>query len=253
MKLQQFLNFTWLLCIILGLGLTGCATRPPIDPPVPQPPVVPNPPPPTVVLPAPETYVVKRGDWLSTICQTYGLNIQDVANWNNIPPPYDRIQPGQVLRLRPGMASRPMERRRPEVEDSQVDEGPLPPDYQANDWMWPTDGQVVQTFVKGNHTRSGIRIAGTLNQNVVAAASGKVIYSGTGLPGYGKLIIIKHKKNYLSAYGFNNKLLVREGKWVNQGQTISKMGHSADRKPMLHFEIRRIGKVLNPLRLLPRR
>jgi lipoprotein NlpD len=118
-------------------------------------------------------------------------------------------------------------------------------------WIWPTHGEVVQTFVGGDRTRQGIRIAGTLGQDVVAAAPGRVVYSGSGLPGYGKLIIIKHNKNYLSAYGFNRKLLVQEGSTVTGGERVAEMGSSADGKPMLHFEIRRGDAVLDPLQLLP--
>jgi lipoprotein NlpD len=121
----------------------------------------------------------------------------------------------------------------------------------TNHWIWPTRGSVVQTFVSGDRTRQGIRIAGHLGQDVVAAESGRVVYSGSGLPGYGQLIIIKHTKNYLSAYGFNRKLLVREGSRVTRGERVSEMGNSADGKPMLHFEIRHGDRVLDPMQLLP--
>lgn len=119
-------------------------------------------------------------------------------------------------------------------------------------WQWPARGKLVQTFRKGDRTRQGIRIAGRPGQAIVAAEGGQVVYSGSGLPGYGKLIIIKHNKNYLSAYGFNRKLLVRDGDKVARGERVAEMGRSADGKPLLHFEIRRSDRVLNPLRLLPR-
>jgi lipoprotein NlpD len=111
---------------------------------------------------------------------------------------------------------------------------------------------VVQTFVAGDRTRQGVRIAGRLGQEVVAAEGGKVVYSGSGLPGYGQLIIIKHNKNYLSAYGFNRKILVRDGDQVARGDRVGEMGQAADGKPLLHFEIRRSDTALDPLRLLPR-
>jgi lipoprotein NlpD len=111
---------------------------------------------------------------------------------------------------------------------------------------------VVQTFLPGDRTRQGIRIAGRYGQEVVAAESGKVVYSGSGLPGYGQLIIIKHNKNYLSAYGFNRKILVRDGDQVARGERVGEMGRSADGKPLLHFEIRRSDAALDPLPLLPR-
>jgi lipoprotein NlpD len=119
-------------------------------------------------------------------------------------------------------------------------------------WIWPTRGSVVQEFRKGDRTRQGIRIAGNVGQSVLAAESGRVVYTGSGLPGYGKLIIIKHNKNYLSAYGFNRKLLVKDGKTVNRGERVAEMGRSADGKALLHFEIRRRDTPLNPLKLLPR-
>ena len=119
-------------------------------------------------------------------------------------------------------------------------------------WKWPTNGQVVQRFSAQDRTRQGIKIAGLSGQNIQAAESGKVLYSGSGLIGYGKLIIIEHKNNYLSAYGHNRKILVREGDNVTRGQSIGEMGTPADAGPRLHFEIRRKGTPINPLQLLPR-
>jgi len=110
---------------------------------------------------------------------------------------------------------------------------------------------VVQTFASGDRTRQGIRISGNLGQDVVAAESGRVVYSGGELPGYGLLVIIKHDNTYLSAYGFNRKLLVHEGDMVSRGARVAEMGSSADGKPMLHFEIRHGDAVLDPMRLLP--
>ena len=119
-------------------------------------------------------------------------------------------------------------------------------------WLWPSQGKVVQRFKQGDRTRQGIRIAGKSGQPIIAAESGKVVYTGSGLPGYGKLIIVKHNKNYLSAYGFNRKLLVKDGDQVVRGARIAEMGQSADGKPLLHFEIRRRDKPLDPMKLLPR-
>jgi len=119
-------------------------------------------------------------------------------------------------------------------------------------WAWPTKGKVVQTFVAGDRTRQGIRIAGKAGQPILAAEAGKVVYTGSGLPGYGKLIIVKHNKNYLSAYGFNRKLLVKDGDQVAKGERVAEMGQSTDGKTLLHFEIRRRDKPLDPLKRLPR-
>ncbi len=102
-------------------------------------------------------------------------------------------------------------------------------------------------------TQSGVQIGGRLGQPVRAAASGDVVYAGGGLPGYGQLLIIKHDDTWLSAYGHNEELLVREGQGVRQGQEIARMGRGPGGQPMLHFEIRRNGAPLDPLRLLPQR
>ncbi len=131
--------------------------------------------------------------------------------------------------------------------------GPLQKFNGALKWSWPTRGKVVKHFRKGDKTRQGIRIAGNYGQAVLAAESGKVVYSGSGLPGYGKLIILKHHKNYLSAYGFNKKILAQDGDHVTRGERIAEMGKSPDGTPLLHFEIRRSDSVVDPSRLLPRR
>ncbi len=101
--------------------------------------------------------------------------------------------------------------------------------------------------------RKGIKISGRSGSKISAAESGKVVYSGSGLIGYGRLIIIKHNDKYLSAYGHNRKILVKEGDRVSKGQTIAEMGKANSGDPLLHFEIRRDGKPVDPLRLLPRR
>lgn len=120
-------------------------------------------------------------------------------------------------------------------------------------WTWPTRGKVVRTFRQDDQTRRGIRISGRAGQPVVAAEGGRVVYSGSGLVGYGQLIIIKHDNNYLSAYGLNDRLLAREGEAVGKGDKVAEMGRSVDGKPLLHFEIRHRGGAVDPLRLLPRR
>ncbi|GMV31358.1 MAG: hypothetical protein AMXMBFR59_34830 [Rhodanobacteraceae bacterium] len=118
-------------------------------------------------------------------------------------------------------------------------------------WRWPASGKIVGTFVAGDQTRQGVDIAGTAGANVVAAADGTVVYSGNGLLGYGELVIVKHSSTFLSAYGHNRKRLVKEGDTVRGGQVIAEMGGS--NREMLHFEIRRNGKPVNPLEYLPAR
>jgi len=119
-------------------------------------------------------------------------------------------------------------------------------------WKWPARGRVVSRFNSADPLGKGIKIAGTRGDAIRAAEGGRVVYSGSGLIGYGRLIIVKHNDNYLSAYGHNRKILVKEGDQVTKGQKIAEMGNANDGNPLLHFEIRRDGKPVDPLRLLPR-
>jgi len=128
-----------------------------------------------------------------------------------------------------------------------------PPSTGAPVWRWPTSGDVVSRFVAGDPTRQGINIAGSSGQVVHAAANGVVVYSGAGLIGYGELVIVKHNDEFLSAYGHNRKRLVAEGEQVQAGQPIAEMGRSGAARDMLHFEIRRKGKPVDPLAHLPSR
>jgi lipoprotein NlpD len=120
-------------------------------------------------------------------------------------------------------------------------------------WRWPASGQIVSRYLAGDPTRQGINIAGSSGQPIYAAAGGDVVYSGAGLIGYGELVIIKHSDEFLSAYGHNRKRLVSEGQRVTAGQQIAEMGRSGAARDMLHFEIRRNGKPVDPLPMLPRR
>ena len=115
-------------------------------------------------------------------------------------------------------------------------------------WIWPTEGRVSSHF---SESTKGMDISGKTGQPVLASAAGKVVYSGTGLRGYGQLIIIKHNSTYLSAYAHNNKLLVKEGQTVSRGQKIAEMGNTDSKLVRLHFEIRKNGKPVDPLKHLP--
>ncbi len=117
-------------------------------------------------------------------------------------------------------------------------------------WAWPAQGKIITSFDDANGSK-GIDIAGKAGQPVFASGSGKVVYSGSGLRGYGKLIIIKHNKTFLSAYAHNSQLLVKEGQNVAKGQKIAAMGDSDANRVELHFEIRRLGKPVDPLKYLP--
>lgn len=118
-------------------------------------------------------------------------------------------------------------------------------------WIWPANGKIVGTFSEGGI--KGVDIAGKAGDPVIAASDGKIVYSGTGLRGYGKLVIIKHNATYLSAYAHNQTILVKEGQTVSKGQKIAEMGNSDAEQVMLHFEVRRQGKPVDPLKYLPQR
>ncbi|MEQ6340444.1 MAG: peptidoglycan DD-metalloendopeptidase family protein [Gammaproteobacteria bacterium] len=119
-------------------------------------------------------------------------------------------------------------------------------------WLWPTQGAVLSTFFGNAPGKKGLDIGGRHGQPVLAAAPGRVVYGGSGLVGYGNMVIIKHDDNYLTAYAHNNKLHVREGDQVTAGQRIADMGKSGTERVMLHFEMRFQGKPVDPLRYLPK-
>jgi len=118
-------------------------------------------------------------------------------------------------------------------------------------WIWPANGKMVGTFSESGI--KGVDIAGKAGDPVLAAGDGKIVYSGTGLRGYGKLVIIKHNNTFLSAYAHNQAILVKEGQAVTKGQKIAEMGNSDADQVMLHFEVRRQGKPVDPLKYLPQR
>jgi lipoprotein NlpD len=127
------------------------------------------------------------------------------------------------------------------------------PSSQRLTWKWPANGRLLQRYQPKGNGKKGINIGGRSGEPVRAAAAGKVVYSGSGLGGYGRLIIIKHNKDFLSAYAHNRKLIAREGQWVKQNQVIAQMGRSGTDRVQLHFEIRKRGRPVDPLRYLPRR
>ena len=207
-------------------------------------------------------YTVKRSDTLYSIAWRYGLDSQQLADWNRIDINAP-IHPGQRLRLiRPANASESTQTAGASVTGgadepvvSRVESAPLdggqPITTNPDDWIWPTVGKPRNTFKSNQLDRRGIRIGGKLGQSVVAVADGKVVYSGNGLAGYGNLIIIKHSETYLSAYAYCQQRLVEEGMSVKAGKQVATMG-SKDNVAQLHFEIRRNGKPVDPLKYLPR-
>jgi lipoprotein NlpD len=204
--------------------------------------------------------VVQRGQTVYRIATENGITALDLALWNDIPPPYT-IHPGQRLRLYPGgqrgvATARPVAPRPSPAPASRMPAAPAPvvaPAASSIGWRWPADGSVIATFLTGDPTRQGIDIAGAGGQPVRAAGDGVVVYSGSGLVGYGELVIVKHNDQWLSAYGHNRARLVNEGQLVKAGQQIAEMGRSGAARDMLHFEIRYNGKPVDPLAYLPKR
>ncbi|MCG8487480.1 MAG: peptidoglycan DD-metalloendopeptidase family protein [Chromatiales bacterium] len=231
-------------------------------------------------------YLVQPGDTLYAIAWRHYLEHEHLAAWNGIRGPKYSIYPGQRLRLKPPEVRKPRQRypavnapvkkvvkraqpatpvvkpvAKPPPQRKPTQAVPVKKTVVTNQnkrvklaWSWPTKGRVVQTFSSSDQNRKGVRIGGQIGQPIKAAEAGRVVYAGGGLVGYGNLVIIKHDKNYLSAYGYNRKLLVKEGDNLAKGDIVAHMGspHSGG-QPVLHFEIRRQGKPINPLPLLPRK
>ncbi len=204
-------------------------------------------------------HVVRGGQTLYSIAWRYRLDYRDLARWNAIAAPYT-IYPGQKLRVnKQAKSSKHRTKSSPSKKSrtrwSKAAKKPTrisrnkDPGSPVRRWKWPTRGKLVARFKLPE--KQGINIAGKSGQAVTAAAGGRVVYAGSGLRGYGKLIIIKHNKRYLSAYAHNKKLLVAEGQTVASGERIAQMGRSGARRVMLHFEVRRDGKPVDPMRYLP--
>lgn len=226
----------------------------------------------------PGYYRVKPGDNLYRIALNNGQRFSDIARWNNISDP-NQIEVGQLVRVVPpagdvttnpvptpgtptpgGMP--PPAASGPSMPASGPNTGitgpaPVPavppeasgPAASGISLMWPARGQVTGTF--NDSSNKGINIAGTEGEPVVAAAAGKVVYAGNGLRGYGNLVIIKHDATFLTAYAHNRTLLVKEGDNVQKGQKIAEMGKSDATNVALHFEVRRQGKPVDPMKYLP--
>lgn len=211
-------------------------------------------------LPKNGVYPVAAGETLYSIAWRYGLDYRDIAQRNHLVRPY-HVQAGQVIYL---TQYKPLHKAKPIIAPikptaqialvtPRAASKPTPiamrtPEPEPNKlislWYWPANGQVIGTFSSAN---KGINIGGYSGDPVFATATGKVVYSGHGLRGYGNLIIIKHNSKFLSAYAHNKKVLVKEGDWVTNGQKIAEMGNTGAQHTLLHFEIRRNGQPVNPL------
>jgi lipoprotein NlpD len=235
----------------------------------------------------PGYYTVKRGDTLYAIGLETGQGYRDIARWNGLENP-NLIEVGQVLRVVPPAAEATAGVTRPVASAGRVETRPLPaapglatttvpatatapaasgsappapaapaavqPTNEGEDgivWSWPAAGPVATPFEE-NRTK-GLAIGGRAGEPVLAAADGRVVYAGSGLRGYGNLVIVKHNNLFLSAYAHNQTLLVKEDQVVRRGQRIAEMGSTDAERVQLHFEIRRQGKPVDPARLLPPR
>jgi lipoprotein NlpD len=232
----------------------------------------------------PGFYSVKSGDTLIRIGMDNGQSWRDIARWNNIENP-NLIETGQVLRVTPpeetGVVVRPVSSTnvvtspapantasatapasntasvRPPASAANPPNASTPTNNLANSdsaeetvsFQWPTRGNVLAGFDEVKN--KGIDIAGKAGDPVLAAADGKVVYAGSGLRGYGNLVILKHNNTYLTAYAHNQSLLVKEDQAIKRGQKIAEMGNSDADQVKLHFEIRRQGKPVDPAKYLP--
>ncbi len=226
----------------------------------------------------PGYYAVKPGDTLIRIGLDNGQNWKDLVKWNNLDNP-NIIEVGQVIRVMPPGVDPSAATVKPvttaKVETKPLDgkvatpaggasapaapsaapaptaaAGPREPDDDVN-WMWPATGSVIAPFDDGKS--KGLAIGGKAGDPVLAAADGRVVYAGSGLRGYGNLIILKHNSTYLTAYAHNQILLVKDEQAVKRGQKIAEMGSTDAEGVRLHFEIRKQGKPIDPARLLPPR
>ena len=236
----------WLAPLLLGLVLAGCASNGE----------------------RPATHLVKRGDTLYSIAFRHKLDYKDLARWNRIGRDYV-IHPGQTLRLYPPQASgarattsAPKASRRaaaPAKAKPQAKTKPKPPAPRPATpvgppvkWQWPVSGGTA-TLTDRPNGGHGLMIVGRLGADIRAAGSGRVVYTGSGLLGYGQLVIVKHNDSYLSAYAHLQSVLIKEGDAVSAGQRIATMGAGPQGSPLLYFEIRINGTPGNPLSLLPPR
>ena len=201
-------------------------------------------------------YRVRQGDTVYSIAQRFGLSPKALAKANSLKN--YRIYPGQVLHVSSVDGSRRAAQARTgrvrsknpkkTVKTSRKSKSIRP--YRGS-WRWPTAGRLVGRYT-GKGKKKGVEIAGKRGQAIIAAAKGKVVYQGSGLRGYGRLLILKHNDDYLSAYAHCENIYAKEGDVIKQGTRIATMGDSGTDRVKLHFEIRYRGNPVNPLKHLPR-
>lgn len=250
-------DIRWAVLLLFMVGAFGCANAPmaPIESRVGGPSA-------STIPARPISYTVVRGDTLQAIAFRFGVDANSLARWNRLRNP-DLIFVGQTLRLTPPSGPEATPSPAPSVpaqrQPARVS-SPTPVTAKQNGvrqvvgapaFRWPADGKVVRD--RSDMGTRAVQILGERDQAVRAAAAGEVVYSGSGLRGYGELIILKHNDAFLSAYAHNEQRLVKEGASVSAGQTIARMGSSEAPRVMLHFEIRKNGEAVDPLSYLPKR
>ena len=217
-------------------------------------------------------YIVRKGETLYSIAWRSGIDVRDIAAINNLRSPY-QIIPGQKLKLINNLAStvnnklqkskgnkenakvvkKPIAQRKNQAYGGNVVKKSTGVNQKVRKWKWPTKGKVITYFSSTQQISKGINISGKRGQSVWSTADGKVVYAGDALSGYGKLIIVKHNDDYLSAYAHNDRILVKEQQTIKAGDEIAKMGSTDTDKIMLHFEVRFRGKSVNPMKYLPKK
>ncbi len=230
----------WQILCLCVIFLTGCQSNwAPVD---------------DINRPAPKLigeHIVQPNETLYSIGWRYNRDFKDLAQSNNISPPY-KIYVGQKISLEKKELVAPQPVASQPIAAEVIAPKPFAAKPVANvaqgAWQWPVKGVIIGGFSQ----TKGIDIAGVEGEIIHAASAGQVVYSGTGLRGYGQLLIIKHNEQYLSAYAHNKKLMVKEGDWVQIGQPIAEMGNTDTNRVKLHFEIRQNGKPVDPLRYLPK-
>ena len=241
------------------------AATPAAKPPAPKAPVTGGAP----VATADAFYTVKRGDTLYSIAIEHGADYREVAQWNSLDDP-SKLSVGQVLRVtapaqqavqvgggpagggkiesRP-LDSSPQPKPKPDQKPAPREE-PRLLEAQPLQFAWPAKGKVLAGFAEPR--RKGIDIDGKLGDPVIAAAAGRVTYVGSGIPGLGKLVVIKHDQGYITVYAHNKDVLVKEQQNVARGQKIAELGNSDAERPKLHFQIRKGSAAVDPLLYLPK-
>jgi len=217
-------------------------------------------------------YIIKKGETLYSVAWRSGLDVRSIAKLNRISSPY-KIYPGQKLILvkkvtQPSRSKSPSENihkrehkvvKKPVAHNKKQAYGNNVVDKKSEvgqkvrRWIWPTKGNIISNFSSGQPASKGINIAGKRGQAILSAADGRVVYAGDALTGYGKLIIVKHNEDYLSAYAHNDRILVKEQQTVKSGDVIAKMGNTDAERVMLHFEVRFRGKSVNPMKYLTKK